>query len=656
MAEAVGAAATLISIIGFSAQVFDGCVKGFVLLSAARNLGRDADVLRSMLEWEQLRLEQWAEKAGLQDPAKADILLDWKLITTTLQHIKDITNDTQLLKKKYNLVLIDRAPNLAAKVPPDLDDEAEAEEDKASTSRFKRLFGQAAKSSSAAAKVLQSKNTAPKKLWWAAVDKENFQNLVKDISHFVQRLHDLLNLSIQTQIQRQVEALLEDASHRYNDVPDLEVLRELAASCRREPPGYVDSHADDIAKEIEGRFTEMLFYYIERGDAREVEQLLDKGVDMYKGQPGVGWPPLVRAAEYGKHSIVDLLLRRGADPLVGTSGNRSPLHLAAEEGHLEVVRLLVQQPSINLDQKDFVGRTPLFMAANSGNYAVVEFLLQQEGIEPNNATDDGFTPLHQSVFQKRARVIELLLERSDVDPNTPDSHGQTPLWAASGNGDEILQMLLGKKGVDVNLQGRFKETPLYHAARWAEPKGVQMLLGAGADPNICNEEERTPLGVASSLGKEEVTETLLKCDGVLIDKADKSGKSPLSQASEMGHAKCVRLLLAKGADVEIADKEGKTALALAAAKGHKVVAKVLLKSEANINAQDKEGNTPLALAAENNHDAVVRFLLESGADAELPDEDEETPFEKARDKHMDQIIRVFQEVLRMRGRSVGTQT
>lgn len=39
MAEAVGAAATLISIIGFSAQVFDGCVKGFVLLSTANNLG-----------------------------------------------------------------------------------------------------------------------------------------------------------------------------------------------------------------------------------------------------------------------------------------------------------------------------------------------------------------------------------------------------------------------------------------------------------------------------------------------------------------------------------------------------------------------------------------------------------------------------------------
>ena len=39
MAEAVGAAATFVGIIGFSFQVFDGCIKGVVLLSSARNLG-----------------------------------------------------------------------------------------------------------------------------------------------------------------------------------------------------------------------------------------------------------------------------------------------------------------------------------------------------------------------------------------------------------------------------------------------------------------------------------------------------------------------------------------------------------------------------------------------------------------------------------------
>ena len=133
--EAVGAAATLVSIIGFSFQIFDGCIKGFVLLSTAGNLGRDADIFRSMLDWEQFRLEQWAERVNLQDPSHADMLMDWKLVADTLQHLEHLTNDSKLLKDKYNLVLLDRAPPLMKL-------STESDEEKASTSRFKRLFGQ----------------------------------------------------------------------------------------------------------------------------------------------------------------------------------------------------------------------------------------------------------------------------------------------------------------------------------------------------------------------------------------------------------------------------------------------------------------------------------------------------------------------------------
>ena len=644
MAEAVAAAATLVSIIGFSAQVFDGCVKGFVLLSTAQNLGRDADILRSMLEWEQLRLEQWAERAGLQNPAQADILLDWKLITTTLEHIRDMTNDTEVLKKKYNLLLIDRAPNLDEKVSADQDCN---EEEKAAASRFKRLFGHAAKSSStAAARVIQSKNNAPRKLWWAAVDKQSFQKLVEDIAHFVQRLQDLLNLSMQTQMQRQIEGLLQDAAQQYRNVPDLEVLRELAISCRREPPGYQNSHADEIAEGIEKQIANLLYHSIEKGEIKEVEQLLDKGVSL-QARDHCGWPPLLRAAEAGQLAIIDLLLKRGADPLKGTAGDRHPLHFAAEEGHVEAVKMLLQHTPVNLNQKDFCGRTPFFRAVDNGHLAVVEFLLGYEGIEPDAETNDAMTALQQAIFNRSEPIIKLLLKRSDVRVNHRDSNDQTPLWAASGSGDEILEMFLARKDVDINLVGRFKETPLYHATKWGGPNAIKMLFDAGADPNTGDWEEQTALGWAAAESKEDLIKALMNHPETDINRAGKAGKSPLSQASEKGHTKIVRLLLSKGADVENTDKEGRTALSLAAAQGHKVVAKVLLKNKANINTQDDKGNTPLAFAADNDHDAVVRFLLESGADAELPDEDEETPFEKARDKHMDQIVAVFKEVLKL---------
>ena len=637
--EAVGAAATLVSIIGFSFQIFDGCVKGFVLLSTAGNLGRDADIFRSMLEWEQLRLEQWAERVNLQDPSHADMLMDWKLVAETLQHLEHLTNDTRLLKDKYNLVLLDRAPPL-------MKASTESDEEKASTSRFKRLFGQGEKySSTAAAKVIQAKNTHAKKLWWAAVDKQSMRNLIDDIAYFVQRLHDLLNSSIQSQMKQSVDTLLHDATQRYQNVPDLEFLRELTA--RMKPAATTGQADDDINDEIEQEFKNLLFYSIRKGEVKEVELLLDKGVDVH-ADDRVGWPPMVRAADYGQLAIVQTLLARGADPLKGTIGNRLPLHFAAEGGYSAIVSLLLRQPSVDPNLKDYTGQTALFKAANGGHHEVVELLLQQQSVEPDAVSNDGFTPLLQAVFGRHNKVVKLLLDRADVDPNLRDTtYNQTPLWMASTAGDEILKTFLQRKDLEINGQSRWGETPLYQAIQRNHLSAAKMLLEAGADPNIPTDAHITALSWAAAKGSEESIQLLLQQAAIDLDIPDKSGGTPLLRASDAGHTKCIRLLLDKGANVKHADEQGRTALSLAALKGHKVVAKLLLKNDAEINARDKRGNTPLALAAEKNHDAVVRLLLESGADAELADEDEETPFEKARDRHMDLMVEVFKEVLKI---------
>ena len=637
--EAVGAAATLVSIIGFSFQIFDGCVKGFVLLSTAGNLGRDADIFRSMLDWEQFRLEQWAERVSLQDPSHADMLMDWKLVADTLQQLEHLTNDTKLLKDKYNLVLLDRAPPL-------MKASTESDEEKASTSRFKRLFGQGEKySSTAAAKVIQAKNTYAKKLWWAAVDKQSMRHLIDDIAYFVQRLHDLLDSSIQSQMKQSLDSLLHNATQRYQNVPDLEFLRELTA--RMKPtaaPGQADDNAND---EIEQEFKNLLFHSIRKGEVKEVELLLDKGVDVH-ADDRVGWPPMVRAAEYGQLTIVQTLLARGADPLKGTIGNRLPIHFAAEGGHVAIVSLLLRQPGVDPNLKDYTGQTALFKAANGGHHEVVELLLQQKNVEPDAVTDDGFTPLLQAIFERHDKVVKLLLDRADVNPNLRDTaFNQTPLWMASTAGDEILRTLLQRKDVEINGQSRWGETPLYQAIQHNYLSAAKMLLEAGADPNIPTDVHTTALSKAAAAGSEESIQLLLKQAGIELDIPDKSGHTPLLRAADAGHTKCIRMLLDKGANVEHADNEGRTALSLAAIKGHKVVAKLLLKNGAEIDAQDKKGNTPLALAADKNHDAVVRFLLQSGADADLPDEDEETPFEKARDRHMDEIVTVFKEVLKL---------
>jgi flavin-binding protein dodecin len=172
-----------------------------------------------------------------------------------------------VFKEKYNLVLMNRAPHLGKTAAGEKDE-------KPSMSRFKRLFGQSDKyASSAAAKVIHSKNSALRKLWWAVVDKENMQQLIGDIAHFVQRLPGLLNLSRQAQMQKSIDLLLHYATERYNDVPDLEYLRELAVRARYDSPGYDRSEGEGLAEEVERKFRNLLFHSIRKGEIKEVESL-----------------------------------------------------------------------------------------------------------------------------------------------------------------------------------------------------------------------------------------------------------------------------------------------------------------------------------------------------------------------------------------------
>ena len=315
----VEAIATAVSIIGFSAQIFDGCVKGFVLLSTAKNLGRDADIFRCMLDWEQFRLEQWAEKVGLSNPSTADPSLDWGLIESTLEHIKNLTSDTVILKKKYGLTLCEDTDSATLVQSSNLVTRTNT------FGSFKKLFAQPGKASStAAAKVIQSKNNPMKRLWWAAVDKNDLKRLIVDISHLTQRLYDLLHLLLQEQMKASIDTMIQTAVSRSEEILDLTVLRELAHL-----PDLLNSGTESqqkLEERIAKQSRNLLFWAVEKNDIDEIDHLIDEGVSV-ESKDSIGFSPLIRAADNGRLTSAKHLLRRGADPLHGTAGHRLPLYV-----------------------------------------------------------------------------------------------------------------------------------------------------------------------------------------------------------------------------------------------------------------------------------------------------------------------------------------
>lgn len=87
---------------------------------------------------------------------------------------------------------------------------------------------------------------------------------------------------------------------------------------------------------------------------------------------------LALAAQHGRIEVVRLLLEAGEDPNrftpVGGHSHSTPLHQAANAGHQDVVRLLVQHGA-RLDMKDIVfGGTPLDWARYAGHSEIAEYL------------------------------------------------------------------------------------------------------------------------------------------------------------------------------------------------------------------------------------------------------------------------------------------
>ncbi|KAH7014764.1 hypothetical protein EDB80DRAFT_566297 [Ilyonectria destructans] len=138
------------------------------------------------------------------------------------------------------------------------------------------------------------------------------------------------------------------------------------------------------------------------------------------------------AAYLGVTEAVKILTHE-QNPDPKDSHNRTPLSWAAERGHADVVKLLLDNGNIDVNSTDkHFGLTPLSYAAGEGHQAVIEMLLAGKEVDLNSKdTSFGRTPLEHAEEKEHTVIVDLLRESGGVGSNSKSGSDHARLSYAS---------------------------------------------------------------------------------------------------------------------------------------------------------------------------------------------------------------------------------
>jgi ankyrin repeat protein len=306
-----------------------------------------------------------------------------------------------------------------------------------------------------------------------------------------------------------------------------------------------------------------------------------------------------------------------------------------------LIRILLEDGA-DVDMRNKYGATPLFMASQNGHTEIVRLLLAANANVDAPCTSDGATPLLMASYRGHTEIVKLLLA-ADPNVNAANDNGFTPLWMASQEGHtEIVRLLLAANaGVDIaDTDGR---TPLCMPSQHGHTEVVKLLLAANANVDAPRTADGAPpLLIASGQGHTQIVKLLLAADAS-VDVADTDGNTPLLMVSQEGHMEMVKLLLAASANVNAANESGLTPLLLASQNGHAEIVRLLLAANANVDApRTSDGATPLLMASNKGHTEIVKLLLAANADADMSASGH-TPLSIAAKQGHGQIVELLRE-------------
>ena len=253
------------------------------------------------------------------------------------------------------------------------------------------------------------------------------------------------------------------------------------------------------------------------GNIEEVKQLIGNGSNVnlkYDGQP-----PILIATIKGHLEIMEYLIEKGANIKYKDKNGYTSFHHAAEsasENNVDIFRKLivlavrknVDGVNIKTSEKTAESRSPLHIAAIKGRVEIMKFLIEEKRADILAVDIWRKTALHLAIKDSpKIEATMYLIEKASSDLiNAKDDNGDTPIHlAANLNNFEVLILLIARsasinveaRSAWINVQNKQGYTPLHFAARFCNVDVMNHLIENEALIEAKENQGRTPLHFAA---------------------------------------------------------------------------------------------------------------------------------------------------------------
>lgn len=343
------------------------------------------------------------------------------------------------------------------------------------------------------------------------------------------------------------------------------------------------------------------------------------------------------AATHGNEEVARLSINAGAN--VGAAYNEGaevrhdmpdgereqwlPLHYAAQNGHVGVMRILLDSGADINRLTEEPSYTPLMIC--DFQRETVEFLIAHGAIvstEELSKIGRGKGTLERAFAAADGDVLQLLLDNgASLEEENESSRRGLPYIAAARDNLAGLRFLLERGvggrfnddgSISMDSQGR---SILYGAIIHGKARMVRWLFDHGVKLSNYTDVDVDSFLHAAALLEDPAVLGALVDQGIDVNrKRSNSGETNLyDRCSRATDAHGIRRLLEFGAEVDLANQNGRRALHQAAAFSTVEGVRILLDYGADMDAADNVGMRPLHCACSYGNMDNLKFLISRGA-------------------------------------------